>query len=91
MGKRNICLEQWCKDNHREELLNEWNKEKNSVYLFSFSPSTTEYCTALSACWKCENGHEWWAPVNKELLSGWGVPSAIRIKAFFQLVQNADA
>ena len=72
MGKRNISLEQWCKDNHREELLNEWNKEKNSDPLLS--PSSTEYCTALSACWKCKNGHEWWAPINKRTSFGLGCP-----------------
>lgn len=74
MSKKNISLEQWCKDNHREELLKEWNKEKNSIPPLPLSPSTTEYCTALSAWWKCKNGHEWRAPVNKRTTFELGCP-----------------
>lgn len=70
MGRRNVSLEQWCKDNHRENLLEEWNIEKNT----SSSPSTIEYNTATRAWWKCKEGHEWCAPINKRTTFGLGCP-----------------
>lgn len=74
MRKRKTSLEQWCMDNQREDILQEWDEKKNSDSRFPMSPATTEYCTALSAWWKCENGHEWQAPVNKRTTFGLGCP-----------------
>lgn len=74
MAKRKTSLEQWCKENNREYLLGEWNEEKNSVHPFSRSPSTIEYCTPLKAWWKCRNGHEWLAPVQKRTTFDLGCP-----------------
>ena len=73
MPKRKINLEQWCQKNHREELLEEWS-EKNSGLRFPITPSSVEYCTPLSAWWKCKNGHEWCAPVQKRTTFGMGCP-----------------
>ena len=49
--KQEQSLEQWGQDNDSEDLLREWDEEKNSKSRFPMVPDTTEYCTALSACW----------------------------------------
>lgn len=72
--KQKQSLEQWCQDNDREDLLREWDEEKNSKSRFPMAPDTTEYCTALSAWWKCSEGHEWYAPVQKRTTFGLGCP-----------------
>lgn len=74
MAKRKISLEQWCREHGREELLGEWNEEKNSASRFPVSPSMIEYSTPLGAWWKCKNGHEWEAPVQKRTTFGLGCP-----------------
>ena len=72
--KQKQSLEQWCQDNDREDLLREWDEEKNSKSRFPMVPDTTEYCTALSAWWKCSEGHEWYAPVQKRTTFGLDCP-----------------
>jgi hypothetical protein len=74
MAKRKISLEQWCKENNREDLLREWNEEKNSTARFPMSPSTMEFSTALNVWWKCKNGHEWQAPIQKRTTFGLECP-----------------
>ena len=74
MAKRKISLEQWCKENNRENLLSEWDEEKNSTAHFPMSQSKIEYNSALNAWWKCKNGHEWRARVNKRTTFGMGCP-----------------
>lgn len=85
MGKGKISLEQWCIDNNREELLREWNYEKNSDHCFPLSPSTTEYCTALNVWWKCKNGHEWQAPIHKRTTFGLGCPVCSPSQSFLPI------
>ena len=91
MAKRKISLEQWCKENSREDLLREWSEEKNSVSRFPMSPSAIEYSTALNAWWKCKDGHEWRAPVQKRTTFGLDVRFVTRIKCLSRLAQNMDA
>ncbi|GFI24907.1 hypothetical protein IMSAGC012_00013 [Lachnospiraceae bacterium] len=74
MAKRKISLKQWCKENNREDLLREWNEEKNSTARFPMSPSTMEFSTALNVWWKCKNGHEWQAPIQKRTTFGLECP-----------------
>lgn len=48
-------FENWCKQNNREDLLVEWNNDKNS-------PLTPDQITAGSnkkVWWKCSDGHDW--------------------------------
>ena len=73
MTKRKMDLDQWCRENRREELLEEWS-EKNAELRFPMTPSSVEYCTPQSAWWKCKNGHEWRAPVQKRSTFGLGCP-----------------
>ena len=74
MKKRKKNLEQWCIENNREELLKQWNKEKNSEFCIPMTPSAIEYCSPNGAWWMCENGHEWYAPVQKRTTFGLSCP-----------------
>ncbi len=74
MAKRKACLEQWCKDNHKENILDEWDEEKNSRTRFRLTTSSEEYCSPLSAWWKCKKGHEWHSPIKKRTVFGLGCP-----------------
>ena len=67
MTKRSISLEEWCKENHREELLDEWN-EKGKDF------SLEEYSSLTDVCWKCVNGHTWHARIKKRTTFGLGCP-----------------
>lgn len=48
-------LETWCKKNGREDLLQEWDYEKNEVK----KPSDYAYGSGQKVWWICKNGHEW--------------------------------
>ena len=63
--KKKESLEQWCKNNGRMELLDEWNEERNSSSRIPVTPSSIEYCSPMKAWWKCQKGHEWYAPIQK--------------------------
>lgn len=47
-------LESWCKSNHRENLLSEWNYEKNGIL-----PTDVTFGSAKYVWWKCNKNHEW--------------------------------
>lgn len=70
MAHRIKCIEIWCQENNRLELLQEWNEFKNSKTRFPMTPQNTEYNTPLSAYWKCKAGHEWKSPVVARTLFG---------------------
>lgn len=52
-------LEEWCHENNRDDLLNEWDMEKNILLGFSKQPSEVKYNASLNVEWKCQKGHEW--------------------------------
>lgn len=74
MANKKCSFEQWCKDKHKEDLLDEWNEDKNSNSIYHLEPSTTDYCSPLGVWWKCVNGHEWYAPILKRTVFGLGCP-----------------
>lgn len=47
-------FETWCHKNNREDMLKEWDYEKNN-----FLPSEILYGTAKRIHWKCKYGHKW--------------------------------
>ena len=47
-------LETWCKNNKREDLLKEWNYEKNHILPQEISPANNK-----KVWWICSLGHEW--------------------------------
>lgn len=59
MARRTKKLEVWCQENGREDLIQEWDKDKNDMGSFPLSPKTVEYNSPRSAYWKCKVGHEW--------------------------------
>ena len=54
-----ISFAEWCKDNDKENLLNEWDYSKNS----NLSPNTVSKGSHIKVWWKCQKGHEWEAQV----------------------------
>lgn len=47
-------LESWCKTNQRENLLTEWDYEKNDI-----SPTEVTFGSGKYVWWKCSKNHEW--------------------------------
>lgn len=76
-GQKNIIgvndLETWCKNNN-EELLSEWNYDKNSVL-----PSEIAFSSNVKVWWKCTQGHEWQALIGNRV-HGNGCPECFRTK-----------
>lgn len=70
MARGTKSLKLWCQENSREELLQEWDENRNSKMRFLMSPDTVGYNTPLSTYWKCKAGHEWKAPVVARTLFG---------------------
>lgn len=52
-------LETWCKKTNHEELLKEWNIDKNDGLV----PSAFSFGSQKSVWWKCSLGHEWSARI----------------------------
>lgn len=53
-------LETWCKENNREDLLKEWDYEKNDC-----SPADKSHGSRYKAAWKCSIcGCEWMSSIN---------------------------
>lgn len=48
-------LYDYCMENDRQELLPQWNVEKN----LPLTPRQVAYWSAEKAWWRCEKGHEW--------------------------------
>ena len=63
MQKRKKSLKIWCYENGRQDLLEEWNKEKNCDMRSWVSTDDVKYNTPLKVYWKCNQGHEWECPV----------------------------
>lgn len=59
-AKRNsVSLAQWCRDNKQEQLLSEWDYEKNIL----LTPDTVSKGSHIKVWWKCSEGHEWEAQI----------------------------
>jgi len=48
----------WCLLNQQEQLLKEWNYEKNDIQPFQISPHNNK-----KVWWKCSLGHEWFSSI----------------------------
>ena len=53
-------LFEWCKENARLELIEQWDYEKNGSLL----PEHVSACAGKNVWWKCEKGHSWEALVS---------------------------
>ena len=49
----------WCIENNRVDILEEWNYEKNTI-----SPKDVSLNSAKELWWKCKEGHEWFQKLN---------------------------
>lgn len=64
-------FEVWCKNNNREDLLREWNYEKNDK-----KPNEINKGTSKKIYWKCSKcEYEWQASVRKRGIEGRGCPA----------------
>ena len=52
-------LYDWCKENNQEQLLVEWNSQKNG----SVTPKNVSKGSHIKVWWKCSKGHEWEAQI----------------------------
>ena len=52
-------LRAYCERTGRDELLREWDAEKNAP----LTPDTVGYGSKRGVWWRCDNGHEWQAAV----------------------------
>ena len=57
--RRKESFAEWCKENGHEQLLSEWNYEKNG----SITPETVSRASHSIVWWRCSEGHEWEAQV----------------------------
>lgn len=60
----------WCKQNNREELLAEWNAEKNN----DLNPSDFTFGSHSAVWWKCSLGHEWQSQIANRAKAEAGCP-----------------
>ena len=49
-----VSLEEWCKKNNKEYLIEEWDYQKNDCL-----PSQVSYGSHKNVYWKCKKGHEY--------------------------------
>lgn len=60
---------EFCMENHKEDLLLEWDREKNG----ELSPETVTHGSGKRAWWRCAQGHTWQAVINSRS-NGSGCP-----------------
>lgn len=60
----------FCQRNNREELLREWDSERN----LPLTPETVSYRSKKKVWWTCAHGHHWQAAVHTRTGSGTGCP-----------------
>lgn len=71
-------FETWCLNNGKEQLLAEWNAERNT----EFSPKDISYGCGKRVWWRCQRGHEWCvSPSNR--VQGTGCPICSRTQTSF--------
>ena len=74
-------LKQWCIDNNRNDLLDEWDKKENlkeGKRLINDDPriiwAIVSYNTPSFAHWKCKNGHKYICPIVARTKFGFNCP-----------------
>ena len=63
-------LADFCHREHREDLLTEWDSERN----LPLTPETVSRGSKRRVFWRCANGHSWQAAVHTRSGSGTGCP-----------------
>lgn len=63
-------LFEYCIDNNLQNLLDEWNNEKNT----DFSVHDVSYASNQKVWWRCQHGHEWKAEIKSRACRGVGCP-----------------
>lgn len=56
---KGISLAEWCKSKSQEQLLSEWNYDKNGA----ITPESVSRASHKKVWWKCPKGHEWEAQI----------------------------
>ena len=57
--RQKTSFHEWCKENRQEQLLTEWNYDKNG----DVTPETASKASHKVVWWKCSEGHEWKAQI----------------------------
>lgn len=70
MARKSKNFADWCKENDRTELIQEWDEEKNSKQRIPLSANMIAYNSSVSVYWKCDKDHEWMGPVVARTLFG---------------------
>lgn len=68
MSSKTKSFKEWCIDNDKEALLTEWNHERNIALRFPCNPCNTKYSSPKSVHWKCQENHEWEAPIASRII-----------------------
>lgn len=68
----------YCMENGKESLLNEWHLTKNSP----LTPDSVTYGSRQKIWWSCPKGHEWQAAVYTRTGSGTGCPYCAGLKVW---------
>lgn len=63
-------FEEWCKENNRIEILEEWHPTRNN----DLEPKSVSYGSEKKIWWRCNKGHEWLASLNSRTSSKVGCP-----------------
>lgn len=61
-----LSLKDWCIENNKEELLSEWDYEKNG----DLTPENISYGSGKKVFWKCKLGHSWESEVKGRATKG---------------------
>lgn len=75
-GETFMSLYSHCVKHGKDDLLREWDAEKNA-------PLTPESIAATSTArvwWKCEKGHSWQTQLSSRVRGGTGCPVCLREK-----------
>lgn len=70
-------LNDWCVENKREDILNEWCYSRNT----DITPQTVSYGNNIKVWWCCPKGHEWETRVSHRTYSNSGCPFCAGEKA----------
>lgn len=73
LGKNALIV--WCKQNHRDPLLGQWDFAKNE-----YPPDNYTYGSKKVVHWKCSCGHSWPAQIKSRTTQGNGCPNCSRKK-----------
>ena len=71
-------LETWCKNNHREDILDEWDTENNIV-----KSQEVTFGSGQKIWWKCNKNHRWKATINSRTVGKRRCPICTRTQTSY--------